>query len=253
MSHVLALAYHAVTPTWSNPLAMDPPTFEQQVRKLAERGYTGVTLTEAALEPGGRPVVAITFDDAFASVAEWAVPILRKQAWPATVFAVTEAVEGGGPMSWLVESEGAAPDGELLPLTWDQLADLSTLGWEIGSHSRTHRLLSRLPDDDLHAELAGSRQDVVDHLGACTSFSYPWGEVSPRAIAAAEAAGYVAASGLSGRFLRHNPMAVPRFAIASTDDAHRFRLKTSNTFALMRSTPLWDVLGRVRPQPAYPH
>jgi peptidoglycan/xylan/chitin deacetylase (PgdA/CDA1 family) len=252
MSHVLTLAYHAVTPAWSNPLAMDPQTFELQISKLAERGYTGVTFTKAALEPAERPVVAITFDDAFASVAEWAVPTLRKQGWPATVFAVTQAVDNGGPMWWLVEPEGTTPDRELLPLTWDQLADLSLLGWEIGSHSRTHRLLSRLSDEDLHAEVAGSRQDVVEHLGSCLSFSYPWGVLSPRAIEAAGAAGYVAASGLTGRFLRHNPLAVPRFAIASTDDELRFRMKTSSVFARMRSTPIWDVLGRVRPQPAYP-
>ena len=44
--------------------------------------------------------------------------------------------------------------------------------------------------------------------------------------------------------------AVPRFAIASTDSDLRFRLKTSNTFGLMRTTPLWDVLRRMRHQPA---
>lgn len=252
MSHVLALAYHSVTPTWGNPLAVDPRTFELQMNKLAERGYVGVTFTKAALEPAGHRVVAITFDDAFASVAEWAVPILRKQGWPATVFAATEAVTTGGPMSWLVERDGATPDSELLPMTWEQLADISTLGWEIGSHSRTHRLLSRLSDDDLHAEVAGSREDVLEHLGACTSFSYPWGVFSPSAIEAVQAAGYVAASGLAGRFLRRNPMAVPRFAIASPDGDLRFRLKTSSSFGLVRSTPLWDVLNRVRPQPAFP-
>jgi peptidoglycan/xylan/chitin deacetylase (PgdA/CDA1 family) len=252
MSHVLALAYHSVTPSWSNALAVSPQTFEQQIGKLAERGYVGVTFTKAALEPAERPVVAITFDDAFASVAEWAAPILRKHGWPATVFAATSAVDSGGPMSWLVESEGTSPDAELLPMTWEQLADLSATGWEIGSHSRTHRLLSRLSDEDLYSEVAGSRQDVVDHFGDCTSFSYPWGVQSPRSIEAAKKAGYIAASGLAGRFLRDNPMAVPRFAISSTDEDVRFRLKTSSTFALMRSTPLWDVLGRVRPQPAYP-
>jgi hypothetical protein len=69
---------------------------------------------------------------------------------------------------------------------------------------------------------------------------------------AVEAAGYIAASGLAGRFLRHNPLAVPRFAIASTDSDLRFRLKTSNTFGLMRTTPLWDLLRRMRHQPASP-
>jgi peptidoglycan/xylan/chitin deacetylase (PgdA/CDA1 family) len=249
MSHVLAVAYHSVTPTWQNPLAIDPRTFELQLNKLAERGYVGVTLTKAATETSEQPRVAITFDDAFASVARAAVPILRNLGWPATVFAPTRAVETGDPMSWLGESAGT-PTSELQPMTWAELSDLSALGWEIGSHSRTHVLLSRLSDEELQAEVAGSRNDLIDHIGTCTSFSYPWGVVSPRAMEAVEAAGYIAASGLAGRFLRHNPLAVPRFAIASTDSDLRFRLKTSNTFGLMRTTPLWDLLRRMRHQPA---
>ena len=250
MSDVLAVAYHSVTPSWQDPLAIDPQTFELQLNKLAERGFVGVTLTNAATESSEQPRVAITFDDAFASVAREALPILRNLGWPATVFAPTRAVESGGPMSWLSESADT-PISELQPLTWAELSDLSALGWEIGSHSRTHVLLSGLSDEELEAEVAGSRNDVIDHIGTCTSFSYPWGVVSARAMEAVEAAGYIAASGLAGRFLRHNPLAVPRFAIASTDSDLRFRLKTSNAFGLVRTTPLWEVLHRMRHQPAY--
>jgi peptidoglycan/xylan/chitin deacetylase (PgdA/CDA1 family) len=249
---VLALAYHSISPTWNDDLAVRPETFALQLRKLADRGFEGVTFTDAALREQDRNVVAITFDDAFATVAEYALPILRERGWPATIFPVTDAVSSGEPMSWLVDD---APDGQredLLPLSWEQLGELARLGWEIGSHTRTHRLLSRVSDDELHDEIGRSRQEVLQHIGRCPSLSYPWGVVSPRAIDAVQSAGYDAASGLAGRFLRHNPFAVPRFAITALDTDFRFRLKTSSSLRLVRTTPLWDMLRRERPEPAYP-
>jgi peptidoglycan/xylan/chitin deacetylase (PgdA/CDA1 family) len=249
---VLALAYHSITPTWTDDLAVRPDAFALQLQKLADRGYEGVTFSDAALGDQERKVVAITFDDAFATVAEHALPILRRQGWPATIFAVTDAVTSGEPMSWLVDDAPNAAAEELLPLRWDQLAGFAELGWEIGSHSRTHRLLSRLADDELQDEIAGSREEIRARIGRCTSFSYPWGVVSHRAMDAVQGAGYDAASGLAGRFLRHNPLAVPRFAITALDQDFRFRLKTSASLRLVRTTPLWDVMRRNRPEPAYP-
>jgi peptidoglycan/xylan/chitin deacetylase (PgdA/CDA1 family) len=248
---VITVAYHSITPTWHNDLAVRPERFALQLQKLADRGYKGVTFRDAALGDQNRNVVAITFDDAFASVAEFAAPILRERGWPATVFPVTEAVTSGEPMSWLAADGNGAPSEELLPLNWAQLSELSKLGWEIGSHSRTHRLLSRLTATELHDEIGGSREDVTAHVGSCASFSYPWGVVSPRAIDKVAESGYEAASGLAGRFFRHNLFAVPRFAITAVDNDLRFRMKTSTTVHLVRTTPLWDMLLRVRhPEPA---
>jgi peptidoglycan/xylan/chitin deacetylase (PgdA/CDA1 family) len=248
---VLTVAYHSITPTWHNDLAVRPERFALQLQKLADRGYEGVTFRDAALGDEDRNVVAITFDDAFATVVEFAAPILRERGWPATVFPVTEAVTSGESMSWLAADGNGTPSEELVPLNWEQLSELSELGWEIGSHSRTHRLLSRLSAAELHDEIAGSREDVTAHVGRCASFSYPWGVLSQRAIDKVVESGYEAASGLAGRFFRHNPFAVPRFAITAVDNDLRFRMKTSTTAHLVRTTPLWDVLQRVRrPEPA---
>jgi peptidoglycan/xylan/chitin deacetylase (PgdA/CDA1 family) len=248
---VLTVAYHSITPTWHNDLAVRPERFALQLQKLADRGYEGVTFRDAALGDQDRNVVAITFDDAFATVAEFAAPILRERGWPATVFPVTAAVTSGEPMSWLAADGNGTPSEELVPLNWEQLSELSELGWEIGSHSRTHRLLSRLSAAELHDEIAGSREDVTAHVGRCASFSYPWGVLSQRAIDKVVESGYEAASGLAGRFFRHNPFAVPRFAITAVDNDLRFRMKTSTTAHLVRTTPLWDVLQRVRrPEPS---
>jgi peptidoglycan/xylan/chitin deacetylase (PgdA/CDA1 family) len=245
VKRLLVLAYHAITPRWKNPLALHPARFEAQVRKLDALGYRGVTFTSATIAPPAEPAVVITFDDAFNSVAEFAAAILAERGWPATVFPVTTAVDAGEPMNWLATAPEERND-DLRPLSWDQLAELRDAGWEIGSHSRTHRLLLDLSDEELTRETEESRREIVQRLGSCTSFSYPWGVLDERVVAAARRAGYLAASGLAGRFHHHNPLAVPRFAISSTDHELRFRLKTSATLSMVRSTRVWDLVDTFR-------
>lgn len=245
-SQPLVLAYHAITPSWRHPLAVHPHRFRQQLTTLADRGFRGVTFAEAASGDLRSPSVCVTFDDAFASAFSLGAPVLEELGWPATVFAVTDPTSGGVPMRWLEGKTGAASDAELTPMSWDQLGQLREGGWEIGSHSRTHRRLSQLAPDELEDELAGSRAEIAGRLGACTSVSYPWGEVHPRVVEAAQRAGYAAASGLDGRFRRGDPMAVPRFAVSGADGPLRYRLKTSRWFWALRATPAWVWLDTMR-------
>jgi peptidoglycan/xylan/chitin deacetylase (PgdA/CDA1 family) len=241
VARAAAVAYHAVTTRWPHPLAISPERLRLQLTRLAERGLRGVTLAQA----GERDTIAITFDDGFSSVASAAKPILDELGWRATVFVVTDAVGSGRPMLWLGGPADEAPQ-ERLPLTWEEVEALADAGWEIGSHSRTHRLLSALSDDELDEELAGSRDAVVGRVGACASISYPFGELDDRVVAAARRAGYSCGSGLAGRFVRGDELRIPRVAISGGDDSVRFALKTSSLFGLLRTTPAWTWLELLR-------
>ena len=251
-SQPIVLAYHAVTPDWHHPLAIHPDRFRRQLESLAERGLRGIRFSAAANVGEEQSAVCITFDDAFASTLEWGVPVLQELGWPATAFAVTGPTSSREPMRWLEPNVSAASDVNLTPMSWSDLEGLSEIGWEIGSHSRTHRLLSQLDGTQLEDELAGSRGEIIGRLGGCTSVSYPWGEVHPRVIAAALQAGYTAASGLAGRFRSSDPMAVPRFAVSGRDDWIRYRLKTSRWFWGLRSTPAWAWLDAARRRQVQP-
>jgi len=123
---------------------------------------------------------------------------------------------------------------------------LAEEGWEIGSHSRTHALLSTVGDAELEEEIEGSRAEIVENLGSCASIGYPWGEVDGRIVGAARRAGYKAGSGLAGRFVHDDPLRVPRLAVSGVDGSFRFALKTSGLLWTLRSTRLWDVLDRAR-------
>lgn len=249
MPRPVALAYHAVTDGWPHPLAISQARFRTQIQRLARRGLRGVPIAEAARN-ASREEIAITFDDGFASVATAAKPILDEVGWRATVFLVTDAVGADGPMLWL---GGRAPayETERHALDWDAVGELAEAGWEIGSHGRTHRLLSGLPDEELDEELAASRAAIEGHGQACASISYPYGEVVDRVVRAAERAGYTTGSGLAGRFHPGDRMRVPRVAVDGHDGEARFAVKTSPWFAAGRSTVLWTMLERIR-RPGHP-
>jgi len=134
--------------------------------------------------PGGGGL-AITFDDGYESVWTEAFPEMAARKWVGTVFVVVGSV--GGSNSW---------DVRLSPrrfkhLSWTQIEELSRAGFEIGSHTLSHRDLTRLDADSLRRELRDSKRVIEDRIGrAVTSVSYPFGRYSPKVIDEAAAAGY---------------------------------------------------------------
>lgn len=231
MADTLILCYHAVSDRWTADLSVPPGALADQLAGLAHRGYRGVTFTEAVLQPGTGRRVAVTFDDAFASVATLALPLLDGLGWPATVFAVSGFADAGRPLSWPGVEHWAATEhaAELASLAWPQLRGLAAKGWEIGSHTATHPKLTQLGDAELDAELATSRAAVGEALGHdCPSLAYPYGDVDARVVAAARRAGYRAAAALPGRRHAERRLEFPRVGIYRLDDSRRVRVKTAH-------------------------
>ena len=131
-------------------------------------------------------------------------------------------------------------------MTWDEIRELAGLGWEIGSHTCTHRLLTGLSDDELATELWASRQEVQERAGSCRSVSYPWGKLDSRVMRAAAAAGYDFGTGLAGRFVSDELLALPRIAISASDGDFRYRLKLAAGFWRVRRSFAWSALEVVR-------
>jgi peptidoglycan/xylan/chitin deacetylase (PgdA/CDA1 family) len=125
-------------------------------------------------------------------------------------------------------------------MSWDELRGLAELGWELGSHTRSHPHLTSLPDRELAEELEGSREELQGRLGRpCRTIAYPYGEHDDRVAAAAEDAGYVGGATLPSRLPRRRPLYWPRVGVYRLDDMRRYRVKVSRAVRLVRGTPLW--------------
>ncbi len=232
------LCYHALSPSWDAALSVTPADFERQIAFLVNGGWRAVTFADAAMKPSRGRTVAITFDDAFASVKRHAMPILAAYGIPATVFAPTAYMNGGGQLAWPGTSDwlqtSQAP--ELAAMDWQDLQQLADLGWEITSHTCTHPHLTRLDDDALIYELETSRRVITQHLGrTCETIAYPYGEADARVAAHARTAGYVAGATLTRSLARTGPYLTPRVGIYRRDTRARFRLRISPLTTTMRA------------------
>jgi peptidoglycan/xylan/chitin deacetylase (PgdA/CDA1 family) len=238
MGDVLVLCYHAVSETWSAPLSVAPDRLERQLRHLVDRGYRGATFHDAVHAPQAPRTLSVTFDDAYRSVRDLAEPILSALGLPGTVFAPTAFIGSDRPMEWpgIDRWRGDPHEVELTPMSWEELGALAEVGWEIGSHSRTHPRLTELDNPSLANQLSGSRVDCEEALGIeCRTVAYPYGDVDARVVGAARAAGYVAAAELPPRL--HPPSALrwPRIGIYHADRTLRFRAKVSPALRWLRA------------------
>jgi peptidoglycan/xylan/chitin deacetylase (PgdA/CDA1 family) len=246
---VLVLCYHAVSRTWRQPLAVTPQGLERQLTFLVDRGYRGVTFHEVVTSrPTGR-TLAVTFDDAFRSVWQLAVPILSRLGLPGTIFVPT-SFPGSKALRWPgIEglADGQSQD-ELAPMSWDELRQAAALGWEIGSHTRTHPRLTQLADRELEDELRRSREDCETMIGcACRSIAYPYGDHDSRVVAIAGGVGYVAGATLPDRLGPAAPLRWPRLGVYPPDaEMFRFRAKVSAPLRRLRATGAWSLVTRAR-------
>lgn len=89
---------------------------------------------------------------------------------------------------------GEAPPAESAVLGWDDLRKLQEDGVTIGSHSRSHALLTRLPREEARSEIVGSGRDIARELGRPPdSFCYPAGYHDAEVRELVREAGYAAA------------------------------------------------------------
>lgn len=78
----------------------------------------------------------------------------------------------------LVEQLGYSDaPSERLMLSWSELREMAGSGWEIGSHTVEHRILTKISHDEIQRELANSKEALEQHLqNPITLFAYPNGK-----------------------------------------------------------------------------
>ncbi|MGL4409448.1 polysaccharide deacetylase family protein [Zoogloea sp.] len=225
MSQVQILMYHRVGDfpgrvKAHGALYCHLPRFRAQMRLFGWLGYTVVSLDDAVAGLRGerplppRPLV-LTFDDAYVDFLEHAAPVLLEHGYPATVYAVSGLV--GARSSW---DAGVGPEPAPL-MDAAQLREIQSLGFSVGSHSRSHVRLAEQDDARIRAEMHDSKASLEDLLGRPVQhFCYPYGSHDLRAVRAAAEAGYL--SGTTCERAVATPaddlLTLPRKAVSRGDD-----------------------------------
>jgi peptidoglycan/xylan/chitin deacetylase (PgdA/CDA1 family) len=206
----------------------DRAGFARQMDALS-RGFTVLRAGFTGALPPGRHYVAVTFDDAFRSVAANGVPELVSRELPSTIF-VPVGFMGSAP-GWEMEADVA---GEVV-MSADELSALPDLV-ELGSHTLRHPHLSRLESTVLREELARSRAELEDVLSKpVTLLAFPYGDYDERAVAACREAGYERVFAIEPRAAdpRGDDYVRGRVAAEPTDGPLLFHLKSHGAFAWM--------------------
>jgi peptidoglycan/xylan/chitin deacetylase (PgdA/CDA1 family)/GT2 family glycosyltransferase len=221
---VPVLLYHGFSAARSpDRYVVSKRAFARQMTALRVLGYRPIAFEELARalhegRPPPRRAVALTMDDGYRDNLEIAHPVLVRRGIPATIFLVTGRI--GGRAEW---EEDPARAGRVL-LSQEEIAQLRADGVSFGAHTRTHPSLPDSTDEEIAAEVEGSRQDL-EALGIPgPTFAYPYGRFDDRAVAAVGAAGFEGAGSTEPRRARldDDPLLVPRIEIRGGDSLLTF-------------------------------
>lgn len=180
----------------------------------------------------------VTFDDAYADICDYALPVLEHHGFAAAIFVVTRRI--GGVNTW----DDADDQDALRLMSADQIRAWVRRGMEFGAHTRTHPNLRTLDSARLRTEIEGSAKDLYELLGRRpTAFAYPWGIFDDRSVAMTMEVFPLAFTVDPGHsVITRDPHRLHRFMVKPTDPpldlSLGFRLGWSPKAQLSRVPPL---------------
>lgn len=141
----------------------------------------------AVQNPSASAMVSFTFDDGLTSAATQALPTLSKYGLTGTDYVITRCVG----MSAIPNTCRANTDASYM--TWAQIKQLQSAGWEIGSHTVTHPYLASsdatdgqpnvLTPTQVTQELTQSKAALAAQGIVANAFSTPYGDYTSATLA----------------------------------------------------------------------
>lgn len=229
------LVYHQISeaPPKGAPfrsLYVSPASFSRQMALLKLLGYQGLSM--GALLPYLRgektgKVVGITFDDGYRNNLTHALPVLQRQGFSSTCYAVSKLL--GKTNEW-DQGIGIA---QVPLMTADELRLWVAGGQEVGSHTQSHVRLLQSDDHTALAEMTGDRAALEGLLATpVRHFCYPFGEYAPQHLAMARQAGFQTVTTTQrGRSSATNDlMELPRVPVVRSTSLPVFWLKIATAY-----------------------
>jgi peptidoglycan/xylan/chitin deacetylase (PgdA/CDA1 family) len=178
---------------------------------LYQWGYQtiSVELLARAINQGAelppKPIL-LTFDDGSDTTYTTAQPIMQRYGFTGVSYIIYYTI------------------GLTHYMNVDQIRALHAAGWEIGSHSLSHKDLT-VPPYRQEDEIVQSRRMLEIRLGVPVfSFAYPFGAYNDDSLNNVHSAGYIAAMGLGNESVQgnNNLFYLYRQPVEGTDDLRTF-------------------------------
>ena len=171
------LPLQGVVPLVLHRIVRDTPVFWEDVQEkrlqaiIAHIGQYWAVFSNHGVMNRARWM--LTFDDGSASDYEIVFPLLCEAGISATFFVVTNHI------------------GKKGYLNWAQIKEMHRHGMCIGSHSVSHRRLTKLDDEQVMEEFEYSKRMIEERIcDEVLAFSYPFGTCDSRLHAIGFSAGY---------------------------------------------------------------
>lgn len=114
-------------------------------------------------------------------------------------------------------------------LSWDEIREMDEAGMSIGSHTRSHPVLSRLPVEEIERELRESKETIERQLGhTVRTFAYPCGspsDIDQRVVASARQHYEAAVTTFPGLCTTSDDLHLLRRIHVDNDPVERFAVK----------------------------
>lgn len=168
---IAVIMYHSAGANAAMSIRED--VLDEQFGRLRESIPNVFTIRELANHSAPVPTwsASITFDDGFSDNHEIVLPLLKKHGLKATFFVCSGFVEGECDIASRFRNYH-----NLRPMSWEQVRELAAEGMEIGAHTHSHPMLSRLSPVRQEDEMLRSRRLIEDRIGVqVDSFAIPFG------------------------------------------------------------------------------
>ena len=185
---ISVMIYHSVRPymkgesKYQDLYDVTPALLEQELIYIETHGFHTVDMRDVDAYFRGATTslpenpVMLTFDDGWKNQYVYAFPLLQKHHMKAVFYIFTNPLDHKK-SHWM---------------SWEDVLALDKAGMEIGGHTRTHPILTKIKDHaKLDYEIAEPKNIIESHLGhPIISFAYPFGAKNEQVKQSVIRAGY---------------------------------------------------------------
>ncbi len=223
----LILAYHSVSYNRTDSLSVKADLFDAQLKWLKENNYSSITLNK--ILRGQKKTVIITFDDGYRDNYNVAFPILKKYGFTATLFITVDYMDTDHIYWWDLDKIGKYGErNDFSLMTWDQVKVMLDYGFEIGSHTNRHPILTEISEKQSLKEIRSSRTNIRERLNCdVNAFCYPAGQLNDTIINSVKDAGYrYAVVTPTASNIPNSTFTLRRVGVYHNTSMFKFKLKT---------------------------